>query len=104
MSSIPSCQDSVPYTNVRVIDLLGQVRALDDASNPDLWDSSDTIIDKETEQRLHVVFNTALVDCARIRAVVETENLTDTPYPKESFLVVLVRNAVLYAHAPLSAL
>ncbi|KAF8555888.1 hypothetical protein OG21DRAFT_1495912 [Imleria badia] len=94
----------VPYTNKRAVDLLDQLRASDDASNVDLWDSADTVIDKETIQRLLVVFNTALVDCARIRAVVETENLTGTLYPKESFLVVLVRNAILDAHARLSSL
>ncbi|KAF8123307.1 hypothetical protein EV363DRAFT_1180446 [Boletus edulis] len=93
-----------PYTNKRVIDLVHQLRASDDASNIDLWDTMDRIVDKEMEQRLHVVFNTALIDCARIRAVIEAERLTDTPYPKESFLVILVRNAILDAHAQLSSL
>ncbi|KAG6371760.1 hypothetical protein JVT61DRAFT_9112 [Boletus reticuloceps] len=93
-----------PYTNKHVIDLVHQLRASDDASNIDLWDSMDRIVDKEMEQRLHVVFNTALIDCARIRAVIEAERLTDTPYPKESFLIILVRNAILDAHAQLSSL
>jgi hypothetical protein len=84
-----------------VIDLL---RASEDVSSADLWDSTDNIIDKEMEKRLHVVFNTALADCARIRAVIEAENLTGTPFPKESFLVILVRNAILDAHARLSSL
>jgi len=73
-------------------------------SSVDLWESSDNIIDKEMERRLYAVFNTALADCARIRAVIEVEHLTDTPLPKESFLVILVRNAVLGAHARLSSL
>ncbi|KAF8139653.1 hypothetical protein EV363DRAFT_1444121 [Boletus edulis] len=93
-----------PYTNKRVIDLVHQLRASDDASNIDLWDSMDRIVDKEMEQRLHVVFDTALIDCARIRAVVKAERLTDTPYPKESFLVIFVRNAIMDAHAQLSSL
>ena len=87
-----------------MIHLLDQLRASDDVSCNDLWDSTDNTIDKEMEQRLHVVFNTALADCARIRAVIEAENLTDTPFPKESFLVILVRNAILDAHARLSSL
>ena len=62
------------------------------------------ITDKEMEQRLHVVFNGTLVDCARIRAVVETEYLTGIPYPKESFIIILVRDAILHAHVCLSAL
>ena len=99
-----SHKDPVPYTNKRVIDLLDQLRASDDASSVDLWDSADTIIDKDMERRQHVVFNSALVDCARIRAVIEAENLTGTPFPKESFLVILVRNAILDAHARLSSL
>ncbi|KAF8439348.1 hypothetical protein L210DRAFT_3630922 [Boletus edulis BED1] len=93
-----------PYINKRVTDLVHQLRASDDAFNIDLWDSMDRIVDKEMEQRLHVVFNTALIDCARIRAAVKAERLTDTPYPKESFLVILVRNAILDAHVQLSSL
>ncbi|KAG6379004.1 hypothetical protein JVT61DRAFT_13295 [Boletus reticuloceps] len=76
----------------------------DDPYNVDLWDSMDKIIDKETEQRLRSVFNTALVDCARIQAVVKAEDLTGTPFPKESFLVILVRNAVSEAHTGLFSL
>ena len=87
-----------------MIDLLNQLRASDDVSSVNLWDSTDNIIDKEMEQRLHVVFNTALADCARIRAVIEAENLMDTPFPKESFLVILVRNAILDAQSRISSL
>ena len=104
-SLIPhSYKGSVPYTNETVIRLIDQLRASDDASNIDLWDSTDKIFDKNMEQRLHVVFKTALLDCARIQAVIEAEDLTDIPYPKESFLVILVRNAVLDVHPLLSSL
>ena len=99
-----SCKGSVPYINETVIHLIDQLRASDDVSNTDLWDSTDKVFDKNTKQRLHVVFQTALLDCARIQAVIKAEDLTDTPYPKESFLVILVRNAVLNAHASLSSL
>lgn len=58
----------------------------------------------ETEQRLCSVFNTALVNCARIQAVVKAEDLTGTPVPKESFLVILMRNAVSKAHTGLFSL
>ncbi|KAN0101122.1 hypothetical protein V8E55_001106 [Tylopilus felleus] len=91
------------YASDGVIDLLDQL-CPDDASNVDLWDTTDTIMDKETERRLCAVFNTALVDCARIRAVIEAEDITDTPFPKESFLVILVRNAILEAHTRLYSL
>ncbi|KAH0838790.1 hypothetical protein J3R83DRAFT_7166 [Lanmaoa asiatica] len=94
----------VPYTNERVLDLLDHLRVSDDAACVDLWDHTDQIIDKGLQQRLHVAFNSALADCARIRAVVEAENLTETPFPKESFLVILVRNAILDAHTRLSSL
>ncbi|KAF8139652.1 hypothetical protein EV363DRAFT_1426160 [Boletus edulis] len=94
----------IPYINQRAIDLIDQLRASDDASNVDLWDAPDKIIDKDTEQRLNVVFNSALVDCASVQAVVKAEGIAGTPYPKESFLVMLVRNAILDAHAQLSSL
>ena len=102
--SFISSKGPLPYTNWRAIKLLDQLRASDDASNVDLWDDAHRTVDEDTKERLHAVFNTALVDCARIRAVVETESLTGTPHPKESFLVVLVRNAIFNAHPRLSVL
>ncbi|KAF8556408.1 hypothetical protein OG21DRAFT_1495507 [Imleria badia] len=81
-------------------DLLAPLCMSDDPNN-DLWDSS---MDGEIDQRLRTVFNTALSDCARIQAVVKAECLTETLYPKESFLVILVRNVMLEAHERLSAL
>ncbi|KAF8439346.1 hypothetical protein L210DRAFT_984966 [Boletus edulis BED1] len=94
----------IPYINQRAVGLIDQLRASADASNVDLWDAPDKIIDKDTEQRLNVVFNSALVDCARVQAVVQAENFTGTPYPKESFLVILVRTAIWDALARLSCL
>lgn len=86
-----------------MLDLLGHLWNSDDAARV-LWDDMNRIIDDDLEQRLHVVFNGTLVDCARIQAVLEAEKLTESSFPKESFLAVLIRNAILNAGPGLSSL
>ncbi|KAF8425835.1 hypothetical protein L210DRAFT_3421012 [Boletus edulis BED1] len=103
-SSYVSNISPVQYAGDSACRSIDQLCASDDAYSVDLWDRTDKIVDKEAEQRLRGVFNTALVDSSRIRAVVDVEDLTGTPFPKESFLVILVRNAILGAHAGLSSL
>ncbi|KAG9308786.1 hypothetical protein JVU11DRAFT_11579 [Chiua virens] len=90
--------------NVSGVAHLDRLFASDDTSNDDLWDRADNHIDEQAEQRLRIMFNTALIDCARIRAVIEAEDLTDTSFPKESFLVILVRNAISEVYPGLSLL
>jgi hypothetical protein len=64
---LASHKGPVPYTNKCVIDLFNQLRASNNVSNVDLWDSADKSIGEDMmEQRQHVVFNTTLVDCARV--------------------------------------
>ena len=85
-----------------MLELLDHLRVSDDAARVDLWDHTDQSMDIDLQQRLHAVFNDALADCARIRAVVDTEKRTNVPFPKESFLAVLVRNAILNTNPGLS--
>ena len=85
-----------------MLELLDHLRVSDDVARIDLWDHTDQSIDNDLQQRLHVVFNSALADCARIKTVVDIEKRTNIPFPKESFLAVLVRNAILNANRGLS--
>ena len=101
---LPSFKGPVPYTDKLVLDLVDQLRASDDVSRNDIWDDTDRAIDDHFQQHLHVAFNTALADCARIRAVLTAERATGTLFPKQSFLAILVRNAMSNADPGLCSL
>lgn len=83
-----------PYVDPAVIPLLDELAK----STYDYWDSDQKLEDQE---RLWSIAGIALSSCATIRSVLETETLDERRYPKESFLVVLIRNVLLGANAEL---
>ncbi|KAK2465494.1 hypothetical protein APHAL10511_002386 [Amanita phalloides] len=76
--------------------LIDGLRATCATSSFDLWDLTENATDEdESGQRFRASFGTTLSDCASICNVVQVEKLDNVPIPKESFLVVLVRNVFL---------
>lgn len=67
---------------------------LDDSRVDDYVDELEQV-DRDLQQRLWNAFGTVMNDCSTIRRVVDLEEIYDEKYPKESFLVVLVRNAIM---------
>ncbi|KAI6012279.1 hypothetical protein EDC04DRAFT_732027 [Pisolithus marmoratus] len=92
-----------PYTDKRAVHLLDQLGTIDDPSTCHLWEHVD-MVDDNLQQRLNLAFSTALSDCARIQVAIEREELSGTSVPKESFIVVLMRNAILNVSPGLNSL
>ena len=60
--------------------------------------------DDDLHQRLTTTFGITLSDCAALRNALDIERLDGVRIPKQSFLVVIVRNMLLHADMGLSSL
>ena len=69
-----------------------------------LWDCSRQEEREDINDDLWVVFRIVISDCNAIRRVLELESIDEIPYPKETYLVPLVRNVFLEAHREFAAL
>ncbi|KAK2467436.1 hypothetical protein APHAL10511_000671 [Amanita phalloides] len=95
---LPAWLKSGPYPRVHgyAQPLIDEVRASCATLPLDLWDLPKNATDEgESGWRFRASFGTTLGDCASICNVVQVEKLDNVPIPKESFLVVLVRNIFL---------
>ncbi|KAK2465496.1 hypothetical protein APHAL10511_002388 [Amanita phalloides] len=95
---LPAWLKSGPYPRVDgcAQPLVDGLRATCATSSFDLWDLTENATDEdESGQRFRASFGITLSDCASICNVVQVEKLDNVPIPKESFLVVLVRNVFL---------
>ena len=82
--------------------LLEELRASDSDLHPDAYESAST--EDDLHRRLETTFGITLSDCAAIRRVLDAETLDGTLIPKQSFLIVLVRNILLHADIGLLSL
>ncbi|KAF8634984.1 hypothetical protein AX17_004051 [Amanita inopinata Kibby_2008] len=103
---LPTWVKSGPYPRVYdgAVRLLDEVPTLAAASTPDIRQTTDTDTSSNLENRFRETFGTALIGCATVRLVLEDEEREYSPIPKESFLVVLLRNVLLYAYRDLCPL
>lgn len=74
--------------SVLYYELLGNLRA------DDYVDEREEV-DRDLQQLLWNAFGTVMGNCTTIRRVIELGELYNENYPKESFLVVLVRDAIM---------
>ncbi|KAI0930660.1 hypothetical protein AcV5_007318 [Taiwanofungus camphoratus] len=89
---LPSWVKNGPYPPVdpRVQPLLYELQASDSSTNVLPENEPESQID----QRLRDVFNTTLSDCVSLRNVIISDYLCNKSSSKESFLAVMVRNAM----------
>ncbi|KAK2467435.1 hypothetical protein APHAL10511_000670 [Amanita phalloides] len=95
---LPAWLKSGPYPRVDgyAQPLIDEVRASCATLPLDLWDLAENATDEDKSGwRFRASFGTTLSDCASICNVVQVEKLDNVPIPKESLLVVLVRNIFL---------
>ena len=95
-------QGPYPFVEERARPLLEELRASDSNLHPDAYESAST--QDDLHRRLETTFGITLSDCAAIRRVLDAEMLDGTLIPKQSFLIVLVRNILLHADIGLLSL
>ncbi|KAK2464346.1 hypothetical protein APHAL10511_003803 [Amanita phalloides] len=92
---LPAWLKSGPYPRVDgyAQPIINELRASCATLSLDFWDLAENATDEDQSgRRFRAGLGITLSDCASIRNVVQVEKLDDVPIPKESFLVVLVRN------------
>ena len=95
-------QGPYPFIEERARPLLEELRASDSDLHPDVDESAST--EDDLHRRLETNFGITLSDCASIRRVLYEEKINGMLIPKQSFLIVLVRNILLHADIGLSSL
>ena len=95
-------QGPYPFVEERARPLLEELRASNSDLHPDAYESAST--QDDLHRRLETTFGITLSDCAAIRRVLAAEMLDGMQIPKQSFLIVLVRNILLHADIGLSSL
>ena len=95
-------QGPYPFVEERARPLLEELRASNSDLHPDAYESAST--EDDLHRRLETTFGITLSDCAAIRRVLYEEKIDGMRIPKQSFLIVLVRNILLHADIGLSSL
>ena len=95
-------QGPYPFVEERARPLLEELHASDSDLHSDVYESTSTKDD--LHRRFETTFGITLSDCAAIRRVLDAEMLDGMLIPKQSFLIVLVRNILLHADIGLSSL
>lgn len=91
-------QGPYPHVDPAALPLLHELAT----STFDSWDQHPEL-SSTPQEKLWTVFGNVLNNCAVIRTILETEALDERQYPKESFLVVLLRNVFLRVNEELAS-